>query len=186
MRHLRRGAPTNGRAASATWRGRELPICVNWVDVAEIGRQDRQARALDHRGRDSQDDIIATASQASRTTSGSPRSRSRPWFVTRRVRSRASTFIRSTLRSTWPRIRSRATSRVCSTVPDSNRPPTPSIAASGRQRSPASLAGQPANRRQKPRNSSASRPEAADAGAHPSNSRFAPSGGRCAGGIWRL
>jgi len=27
------------------WRGREIPICVNWVDVAEIGRQDRQSRA---------------------------------------------------------------------------------------------------------------------------------------------
>src|SRR5215471_13744595 len=27
------------------WRGREIPICVNRVDVAEIGRQDRQSRA---------------------------------------------------------------------------------------------------------------------------------------------
>src|SRR6478672_5821778 len=27
------------------WRGREIPICVNRVDVTEIGRQDRQSRA---------------------------------------------------------------------------------------------------------------------------------------------
>src|ERR1700676_324584 len=27
------------------WRGREIPICVNRVDVAEIGRQDCQSRA---------------------------------------------------------------------------------------------------------------------------------------------
>src|SRR6516165_2473543 len=26
------------------WRSREIPICVNRVDVAEIGRQDRQSR----------------------------------------------------------------------------------------------------------------------------------------------
>ena len=56
--------------------------------------------------------------------------------------SRANTFTRSTLLSSWLRTRSRATFRDSSTESNSNRPPTPSIAILVRRHSPISCARQ--------------------------------------------
>ena len=75
-------------------------------------------------------------------------------------RSRASTFIRLIPRLSWLRIRSRATSRACSTGSNSSRPPTPLTATLVKRRLLVSSPVPLARLSQTPGKSSGSRPEA--------------------------